>query len=104
MELNEIVDKKHAKSIHNLKPALELIFNWENELAQDTKENTQLFHHIQNEMSKLRKNMSYIMQFHPRILKVICESKVFMYPDLLPPVPFRFNTTKPSEYFPAEDL
>lgn len=55
-------------------------------------------------MSKLRKNMSYVMQFNERILKLICHSKVFMYPDLLPHVPFRFKTTKSSEYLPAEDL
>lgn len=98
------MDKKHAKPIHNLKPSLELISNWENELSQHTKENTELVKYLQKEMNKLRKNMSYIMQFHERILKLICESKVFMYPELLPVVPFRFKTSKSSEYFPAEDL
>lgn len=99
-----MVDKKYAKPIHNLKPALQLITKWENELSINTKENTELVKHIQDEMNKLRKNMSYIMRFHERILNLISESEVFIHPDLLPSIPFRFKTTKPSEYVPAEDL
>lgn len=99
-----MVDKKHAKPIYNLKPALELISTWEFELMKDTLENTELVRFQMDEMSKLRKNMSYNMQFHERILRIMCESRVFMYPDLLPATPFRFKTSKASEYIPAEDL
>lgn len=99
-----MVDKKHAKPIHNLQPALDLISDWEIELSQNTKENTELVEHLVHEMSKLRRNLSYVMPFHERILNLISQSKVFMYPELLPQVPFRFKTTKPSEYLPAEDL
>lgn len=104
MEFKELIDKKHAKSIYNLQPALDLISRWEGELSQNTKENTELVKYLEYEMSKFRKSMSYIMQFHERILNLICHSKVFMYPELLPHVPFRFKVNKPSEYLPAEDL
>lgn len=101
----DVVDNcsENAISICNLKPALKVISKWEDELSQNTKENTEWFEYLQNEMKKLRKNMCYTMKFNERILNVICKSKVFIYPDLLPAIPFRFNTTKPSEYFPGED-
>lgn len=83
---------------------MDLISRWECELSQNTKENTELVKYLENEMSKLRRNMSYVMKFHERILNLICQSKVFMYPELLPPVPFRFKLAKPCEYLPAEDL
>ncbi|XP_031624264.1 uncharacterized protein LOC116341381 isoform X2 [Contarinia nasturtii] len=104
-DLINIVDKENAGtiSIYNLKPAVELITKWETELSQNTKENTELVTYLQNEMNKLRKNLSYTMQFHERILSIISESKVFIYPHLLPAIPFRFKTAKSSEYFPAED-
>lgn len=86
-----------------MKPALELIANWETELSQNTKENNELVGYIQNEMNKLRKNLSYTMQFHERFLRVVCESKVFIYGEMLPAIPFRFKNSKPSEYFPGED-
>lgn len=82
---------------------MELIASWENELSTNTKENSELFTYLKEEMNKLRKNAGYTMQFHERILKVICASKVFIYPELLPAIPFRLKTSKPSEYFPAED-
>lgn len=100
----DIFEKKsNPVSICNLKPAIELITSWENELSQNTEENAELISYLRDEMDKLRKNMSYTMQFHERILRKICESNVFMYPELLPAIPFRFNTKKLSEYFPAED-
>lgn len=82
---------------------MELIASWENELSQNTTENTEFFTYLQEEINKLRKNLGYTMHFHERILRLICESKVFIYPELLPAIPFRFKTTKLSEYFPAED-
>ncbi|XP_055309941.1 uncharacterized protein LOC129573467 [Sitodiplosis mosellana] len=104
VEIMEIIDKcESSVSIYNLKPAMELITGWENELSQNTIENTELYTYMQEEMNKLRKNVGYTMQFHERILRLICESKVFIYPELLPAIPFRFKTPKSSEYFPAED-
>lgn len=99
------VEKDNGKqlSVYNLKPALKLIENWEYELSQDKIENTELFTHLQNEINKFRKNSTYTMQFHERILEVISASKVFIYPERLPSIPFRLKTSKPSEYFPGED-
>lgn len=89
--------------IYNLKPALNLLKRWEYELSQNTIENTEFYTHMQEEMNRLRKNVGYTMQFHERILQTICKSKIFIYPELLPAIPFRFKASKASEYFPAED-
>lgn len=102
-DFEELINSSKAKVIYNLKPALELISSWEDELSKNTKENSELFKHLQDEMKKFRKNMSYVMQFHERILRLICGSKVFIYPDLLPATPFRFNSGKAFEYLPSED-
>lgn len=99
-----MVDKRYAKPIYNLELAIDLIAKWECELSINTKENTEFVEYLQYEMSKFRNNLSYAMQFHERTLNLVVHSKVFLYPQLLPPVPFRFKGTKPSEYLPAEDL
>lgn len=83
--------------------ALDLIEKWENELNEDTAENTDLVEHIRSELDKVRKFASYMMKFHPRLLNIMCHSRVFLYANLLPPVPFRYNTQKFSEFVPAED-
>lgn len=104
IEIKEVIDKSTSKvSIYNLKPALNLLKRWESELSQNTIENTELYTHMQEEMKRLRKNVGYTMRFHERILRIVCGSKVFIHPDLIPPVPFRFKASKASEYSPAED-
>lgn len=101
--MEEVVDKNDHLIIHNLKPALKLISDWEIELSVNKPENTQLVRFLESEMNKLRKNLSHTMQFSERILKLIAHSKVFMYPELLPKIPLRFDTKKLSEFLPAED-
>lgn len=93
----------NSSRIFNLKPAQALIADWETELSIDSTENTALVRHIQSEMDKLRSNLRYEMRFHERWLKKVCDSTVFIYPTLLPAVPFRFDTKKNSEYLPSED-
>lgn len=83
--------------------ALDLIEEWENELAEDTPENTELVEHMRCELEKIARNGSHTMKFHPRVLDVMCHSRVFLYADLLPPVPFRHDSPKFSEFLPAED-
>lgn len=104
LELREIVEKEGANpvSIFNLKPALELIENWENELEPDTPENTNLIEFIRDQLDKMKNNNAYKMRFHDRILHKMCTSKVFLYPDYLPPIPFQVDVKK-SEYIPSED-
>lgn len=94
---------KGNEQITNLQPALALINEWETELSIDSTENTELIHHIQGELDKLRSNLRYEMRFHERWLKKVCHSTVFLYPSLLPTVPFRFETKKVAEYLPSED-
>lgn len=82
---------------------MDLIEQWENELREDTAENTELVEHMRSEMDKVKKFPSVPMKFHPRLLNIMCHSRVFIYPDLLPPVPFRYNSSRFSEFVPAED-
>lgn len=100
MDLQEL---NNSSRIFNLKSALALIVEWETELSIDSTENTELIRHIQSELDKLRSNVRYEMRFHERWLNKVCHSTVFIYPTLLPTVPFRFDTKKKSEYLPSED-
>lgn len=103
-ELKALTEKGQIRRIFNLQPALELIGNWESELAVDNEENAEFIAHIRDEMDKWSKNRSYVMQFHPRLLMLMCQSRVFLYENLLPTVPFRNMTMKKSEFMPGEDL
>lgn len=102
-EFKELTEKRQIRPIFNLQPALELIEKWETELAADTSENTEFIGHIRSEMDKLSKCRVYNMQFHPRLINLMCRSRVFLYANLLPPVPFRHTTLKKSEFMPGED-
>lgn len=99
-DLREI---NQCKRVCNLNSALALVAEWENELSAVSAENTELIRHIQTEIDKLRANSRYEMRFHERWLKKVCHSPVFIYPTLLPRIPFRFDTKKVSEYLPSED-
>lgn len=104
LELQEIVDQENSNpvSIFNLKPALELIKKWEMDLEPNNEANTQFIHHVQDELKRFNNNSGYKMKFHHRILDAICKSKVFLYPEFLPPTPLQVDK-KRSEYIPSED-
>lgn len=102
-ELDEITQSGKIRPIFNLQPALDLISNWETELSADTPENTAFIEHIRKEMVRIRRNPSYLMKFHPRLIRLMCSSRVFVYSDLLPDTPFRNSSKKFSEFLPAED-
>lgn len=63
---------------------------------------------IIDELAKYRKtraehNKYFRMIFHSRIMHKISNSKVFMYPALLPTVPFYDEISKTNKFIPAEE-
>lgn len=56
------------------------------------------------EQEKARKNRNlYRIGFHPKLMKFICDSKVFLYPLLLPAQGFRCDGPFQVEFIPPED-
>lgn len=103
--MDEIVNKPqklHHISVWNLPHAFDVINKWESDLSELNEENTEFVQFQQNEIEKIGRNPLYTMCFHERFLTTVCESKVFMYPQLLPAGPFR-PEKKSFEYIPAED-
>lgn len=106
-DLNDIVEepgKEHRINVWNLRLALDLLENCESQLNNPSKENNEFVQFQQTEIDKVNRNTSYIMSFHERYFSTVCNSKVFMYPNLLPKRPFRPEKHKKiAEYLPAED-
>lgn len=108
-ELNDIVNSSQSGQLNitNLKWALSLIAEWEAELSIDTKENTEIIKFIENEIEKFQaarnKKNFYKMAFPKRLIQKICHSKVFMYPSLLPAIPFSEDDFKTYRFILSED-
>lgn len=97
-------EKPHNISIWNLSRAINLVNKWELDLFELNEENIELVQFHQNQTEKISRNPLYTMRFHERFLSTVCESKVFIYPELLPSRPFRPESVRKSlEYLPAED-
>ncbi|XP_026472577.1 uncharacterized protein LOC113376749 isoform X2 [Ctenocephalides felis] len=96
--LHNLADTNSGETIlstHNLKPALELCESWQSRLSKDNEETKNIFRFIENEINKSRANKlshnRYYSKFPPEMMDVICDSKVFIYPELLPKIPFRLD-------------
>lgn len=112
LKLNELSknDIKSAFNAWNLKLGLELIKKWENELSIYSEENRSLMDFFYNEIERIqnlkRPSISNAMRFPPRIMKLMIESKVFIYPELLPKIPFHFHKNHlkiRNNFCPSED-
>ncbi|XP_053966533.1 uncharacterized protein LOC128868456 [Anastrepha ludens] len=86
----------------NLKPALKLIRQWEEELNKDTLENKEMMEFIHTEIDHTKSNCRQIPRFPPRIMDLILNSKVFMYPQYLPRIPFTTSHCSYEVFSPAE--
>lgn len=102
------LNKTGVVKIINLKWAIDLIREWETELSSESKENLEFTAFIVNELAKYRRtrtehNKFFKMTFHTRIMHKICNSKVFMYPALLPLAPFFDEKYKNNKFISAEE-
>ncbi|XP_018333346.1 uncharacterized protein LOC108742578 [Agrilus planipennis] len=90
------LSKSHPNSnfnAANLEAAIELISDWEKKFVKDCEEGRQIVRHfsrvIQESIDRRRGTSVYIYTFPPSILETISKSKVFIYPSLLPCIPFK---------------
>ncbi|XP_047031088.1 uncharacterized protein LOC124638233 isoform X1 [Helicoverpa zea] len=94
-------------NVCNLQPAMELITTWQDTVSADTPENQAMIQFIQKETDRcnrryVHKNL-YVGEFHETFLKVVANSAVFLYPYLLPAMPFRGDHPRRFCYLYSED-
>ncbi|KAJ0173997.1 hypothetical protein K1T71_010143 [Dendrolimus kikuchii] len=99
---------KTVVNVCNLKPAMELMTTWQDTVSEDTPENTKLVQFIQKEIEKNRRNAAqnhlYAGDFPEMFKEVVVNSPVFLYPHLLPPIPYRAdNPMRRNTYLQSED-
>ncbi|XP_052743891.1 uncharacterized protein LOC112052880 [Bicyclus anynana] len=106
----EIVSKnpKSVVDVCNLTPAIDLVNSWDLAVSANTKENKKMVEFIQAEVEKCHKrstcNNYYVADFPELFKKVVANSTVFLYPYLLPPMPYRsFRTHRRYNYLKSED-
>ncbi|XP_053615021.1 uncharacterized protein LOC128677880 isoform X2 [Plodia interpunctella] len=106
--LVKIADKtpNSVADVCNLRPAMQLVNNWQAKVSENTPENREYIQFIQDDCAKwshyLAKNNYYMGDFHPMYKKAIAESSVFLYPYLLPPKPYH-NRQRRHAYLISED-
>ncbi|XP_036330028.1 uncharacterized protein LOC118742223 [Rhagoletis pomonella] len=86
----------------NLKIATKLVRQWEEDLNKDTYENKEMMKFIHSEIELTKNNCRQIARFPPRIMDLILNSKVFMYPEYLPRIPFTSRIARYPIFSPAE--
>ncbi|XP_026495449.2 uncharacterized protein LOC113400185 isoform X1 [Vanessa tameamea] len=108
--LNEmtLTNPKSVVDVCNLKPAIDLVESWECSLSDNTPDTVAMVEFIQKEMEKCRRrttqNSVYVAEFPELFKKVVANSSVFLYPYLLPPVPYRADFKhKRFNYLRSED-
>ncbi|XP_046970409.1 uncharacterized protein LOC124537579 [Vanessa cardui] len=110
MTLNEmtLTNPKSVVNVCNLKPAIDLVESWECSLSDNTPDAVAMVEFIQKEVEKCRRrttqNSVYFAEFPELFKKVVANSSVFLYPYLLPPVPYRAEFKhKRFSYLRSED-
>ncbi|XP_072942462.1 uncharacterized protein [Epargyreus clarus] len=110
LSLNKMVgvNPKSVVNVCNLKPAVELITSWETSVSQNTPENLAMVEFVQKESERVRRrtaqNSGVGGEFPEMFMKVVANSTVFLYPYLLPGMPFRPDSlTRRSSYLQSED-
>ncbi|XP_063366858.1 uncharacterized protein LOC134655338 [Cydia amplana] len=94
-------------NVCNLKPAIDLVRSWETSVSADTPENMEMIAFVQKEIERSRRraaqNNLYVGDFPKMFLNVVSNSPVFLYPHLLPPIPFRSDVFRKFGYLRCED-
>ncbi|CAH1640405.1 unnamed protein product [Spodoptera littoralis] len=99
---------KSVANVCNLKPALDLVNTWQTTMSENTPENREMIEFIQKQCERSRhrclNKKLYVGEFHETFLKVVSNSPVFLYPYLLPAMPFRGeHSSKRFCYLYSED-
>lgn len=105
LNLKQLSDKKPTSYFNpiNLQPALKLVEKWESKFSANDVEAIQTKQHVMRVIceSKQKKSagINYTITFPPLLLDTVLYSDVFIYPDILPMIPFKtesiLNPKKP---------
>ncbi|XP_063386209.1 uncharacterized protein LOC134672239 [Cydia fagiglandana] len=94
-------------NVCNLKPAVDLVRSWETSVSADTPENMEMIAFVQKQIERSRRraaqNNLYVGDFPKTFMNVVSNSPVFLYPHLLPPLPFRSDVFRKFGYLRCED-
>ncbi|XP_023037776.1 uncharacterized protein LOC6640489 [Drosophila willistoni] len=107
----EMLEELHRKSSKdasfqawNLPGAIELIHKWEQDLNDDAyqEENTKMMEFINKEADLTDGNARQVPRLAPRIMNLMLDSTVFMYPQYLPRMAFQPRIVAFTAYAPTE--
>lgn len=96
LTITEMGKFKTVSAFHvaNLEAATDLIERWEEKFANNDPNIASMMEHVQNVIDtsinyRKRRNNDYIVTHAPYYITTISESPVFMYPELIPKIPFK---------------
>ncbi|KAK3912301.1 GON-4-like protein [Frankliniella fusca] len=96
--------RKSAFKPANLTPALEVINCWEQKLSSD--EGPEIMQFMKDEVAKgahlKKRRQKTVLKFPPQLLNLMSQSKAFIYPKLLPHLPFVVYERNNKEVFRSE--
>lgn len=106
MEFDEKARYNSTFDVCNLKPALALVQEWEQELNEDTEENSEFMKFMYRELQRnTRSKTNYqVSRFSPRIMKKLLASPAIVYPSYLPKIPFANYRPSFHAFTPAESI
>ncbi|KAI9576781.1 hypothetical protein GQX74_010763 [Glossina fuscipes] len=96
------IDNNNYKA-WNLDSALDLVEKWQEEVNDNNnEENREMMLFMHKEIEATNKNTRQIPRFPPRVMDTIVNSKVFMYPQYLPRIPFTPRQRTYEAFAPTE--
>ncbi|XP_030238913.1 uncharacterized protein LOC108655014 isoform X2 [Drosophila navojoa] len=103
-ELQQHAVKDASFNCWNLNGAIELINKWEHDLSSDEykEENQSMMRFIHKEAELTDGHTRQVPRLPPRIMDLMLDSKVFMYPQYLPRMAFQPRTVQFAAYAPSE--
>nr|XP_016999537.2 uncharacterized protein LOC108059025 [Drosophila takahashii] len=107
-EMLEDLHKKATKNASfncwNLNEAVQLVRQWEQDLCSDEfkEENENMMEFINKETDLTDGHTRQVPRLAPRIMDLMLDSRVFMYPQYLPRMAFQPKLTQVSAYAPSE--
>ncbi|XP_017125281.1 uncharacterized protein LOC108144702 [Drosophila elegans] len=107
----EMLEELHKKAIKdasfncwNLNEAIQLVRKWEHDLCSDEfkEENEKMMEFINKETELTDGHTRQVPRLAPRIMDLMLDSQVFMYPQYLPRMAFQPKLTQVTAYAPSE--
>ncbi|XP_017024733.1 uncharacterized protein mute [Drosophila kikkawai] len=103
-ELHQKANKNASFNCWNLREAVQLVRQWEHDLCSEEceAENTKMMEFINKETDLTDGHTRQVPRLAPRIMDLMLDSRVFMYPQYLPRMAFQPKLTQISAYAPSE--